>query len=243
VSGLVVELAGLPGSGKSTLADALAARLRADGLGCEVGDAGVSARVRREVRVLRRLALAASQTAHAPLAAARSAGVVARSGQSSRRDVAAVLAQWLATERIVARGRRASGVRLLEEGLVQTTWTALLRSDGLGAADLWPHVPAASRPHLVLHLDVPPDLAAHRLASRASRHSRVQRLGPRKRAAELRRGQQVLDDVLHTCPVRVHRLSSYGETADELAVLAAEAVHALVDGLPTDGPTEGSDLG
>jgi thymidylate kinase len=239
MSGLVVELAGLPGSGKSTLADALVARLRAEGLSCEVGDAGVSARVRREVRVLRRLGLAAAQTAHSPVAAARSAGAVARSGQSSRRDVAAVLAQWLATERIVARGRRAPGIRLLEEGLVQTTWTALLRSRGLGAADLWPHVPAASRPDLVLHLDVPPDLAAHRLSSRASQHSRVQRLGPRKQAAELRRGQRVLDDVLNTCPVPVHRLPSYGETADELAALAAEAVHALVgpaSGRPADGP-------
>jgi thymidylate kinase len=239
VSGLVVELAGLPGSGKSTLADALVARLRAEGLSCEVGDAGVSARVRREVRVLRRLGLAAAQAAHAPVAATRSARTVVRSGQSSRRDVAAVLAQWLATERIVARGRRAPGIRLLEEGLVQTTWTALLRSRGLGAADLWPHVPAASRPDLVLHLDVPPDLAAHRLSSRASQHSRVQRLGPRKQAAELRRGQRVLDDVLNTCPVPVHRLPSYGETADELAALAAEAVHALVgpaSGRPADGP-------
>lgn len=242
MSGLVVELAGLPGSGKSTLADALVARLLAEGLSCEVGDAGVSARVRREVRVLRRLGLAAAQTAHAPLATARSAGTVARSGQSSRRDVAAVLAQWLATERIVARGRRAPGVRLLEEGLVQTTWTALLRSRGLGAADLWPHVPAASRPDLVLHLDVPPDLAAYRLASRASQHSRVQRLGPRKQAAELRRGQRVLDDVLHTCPVRVHRLPSHGETADELAALAAEAVHALVGGPASGRPAHGPDL-
>jgi thymidylate kinase len=243
VPGPVIELAGLPGSGKSTLTDALVARLRAEGLSCDVGDAGVSARVRREVRVLRRLGLAAAQTARAPVAAARSAAVVARSGQSSRRDVVAVLAQWLATERIVARGRRAPGVRLLEEGLVQTTWTALLRSDGLGAADLWPHVPAASRPHLVLHLDVPVDLAAYRLDTRASQHSRVQRLGPRRRAAELRRGQEVLDDVLQACPVRVHRLPSYGETADELAALAAEAVHALVDGLGTEGPTEGPDLG
>jgi thymidylate kinase len=234
VSGLVVELAGLPGSGKSTLADALVARLRSEGLPCEVGDVGVSARVRREVRVLRRVGLAAAQAARSPVAAARSAGVVARSGQSSRRDTAAVLAQWLATERIVARGRRAPGVRLLEEGLVQTTWTALLRAHGLGAADLWPSVPAASRPHLVLHLDVPPDLAAHRLASRASQHSRVQQLGPRKRAAALRRGQQILDDVLQACPVPVHRLPSYGETADELAALAAEAVHALVGGPSTD---------
>jgi hypothetical protein len=34
--------------------------------------------------------------------------------------------------------------------------------------------------------------------------------------------------------VPVHHLSSYGETADELAALAAEAVHALVGGPSTD---------
>lgn len=228
MGGVVVELAGLPGSGKSTLADALVARVRADGLPCEVVDAVVSARVRREVRLLRRGALAAAQTARAPVAAGRAAGLVARSGQSSRRDVAAVLAQWLATEQLVVRGRRASGVRLLEEGLVQTTWTALLRSRRLGAADLWPTAPAASRPHLVLHLDVPPELAAHRLASRASQHSRVQRVAPRRRVAELRRGQALLDEILKVCPVRVHHLPSYGETAEELADSAAATVHALV---------------
>lgn len=239
MSGVVVELAGLPGSGKSTLADALVARLRTDGVPCEVADAGVSARTRREVRVLRRVAFAASQTARAPVAAVRSAGVVGRSGQSSARDVAAVLAQWLATERLVARSRRGAGVRLLEEGLVQTTWTARLRAHHLGAADLWPSVPSASRPHLVLHLDVPPDLAMHRLRDRASLHSRVQRLGPRRQAAELRRGQRILDEVLDTCPMPVHRLPSYGETADELAEQAAEAVLALVGGPPT---SEGPDL-
>ena len=143
-------------------------------------------------------------------------------------NVAAVLAQWLATEQLVVRGRRASGVRLLEEGLVQTTWTALLRSRDLVAADLWSTVPATSRPHLVLHLDVPPDLAAYRLASRSSQHSRVQRVAPRRRVAELRRGQALLDEILQPCPVRVHHLPSYGETAEELADSAASAVHALV---------------
>jgi thymidylate kinase len=228
VAGLVVELAGLPGSGKSTLADALVARLHADGLPCEIADAVVSARVRREVRIMRRGALAAAQIVRFPATARRAALLVARSGQSSRRDVAAVLAQWLATEQLVVRGRRASGVRLLEEGLVQTTWTALLRSRDLVAADLWSTVPATSRPHLVLHLDVPPDLAAYRLASRSSQHSRVQRVAPRRRVAELRRGQALLDEILQPCPVRVHHLPSYGETAEELADSAASAVHALV---------------
>jgi thymidylate kinase len=234
VPGLVVELVGLPGSGKSTLAGALVARMRADGVPCEVADAVVSARVRRGVRVLRRGVLAAGQGARFPASAWRAALLLARSGQSSRRDVAAVLAQWLATERLVARGRRASGVRLLEEGLVQTTWTALLRSRDLAAADLWATVPAASRPHLVLHLDVPPDLAAYRLATRASQHSRVQRVAPKRRVAELRRGQALLDEILQACPVRVHHLPSYGETADELAESARTALDSLLSEWRTD---------
>ena len=57
-----------------------------------------------------------------------------------------------------------------------------------------------------------------------------QRLGPRRQAAELRRGQRILDEVLATCPLPVHRIPSYGETADELAALAAEAVHTLTEG-------------
>lgn len=226
--GLVVELAGLPGSGKSTLAEALVARLRADGVPCQIADSVVSARVRREVRVLRRGFLTVAQGARSPALSWRAALLVARSGQSSRRDVAAVLAQWLATEQLVARGRRASGVHLLEEGLVQTTWTALLRSRHLAAADLWATVPAASRPQLVLHLDVPPDLAAHRLDSRPSQHSRVQRVAPRRRVAELRRGQALLDEILQACPLRVHHLPSYGETAEELAESARLALAPLL---------------
>ncbi len=232
--GLVVELAGLPGSGKSALAEALVARLRADGVPCEIGDAIVSARVRREVRVLRRGALGVAQAARAPVMAWRAAGLIARSGQSSRRDVAAVLAQWLATEQLAIRGRRASGVRLLEEGLVQTTWTATLRSRDLDAADLWATAPAASRPQLVLHLDVPVDLAAHRLSSRRSQHSRVQRVAPRRRVAELRRGQALLDEILRACPVRVHHLPSYGETPEELAESARLALTPLLSGWRAD---------
>ena len=48
-----------------------------------------------------------------------------------------MLAQWLATQQLVARGRRSSGVHLLEEGVVQTTWTVIAQgAQGLRDTDL-----------------------------------------------------------------------------------------------------------
>lgn len=228
VTSAIVELAGLPGAGKSTLAESLLARLGRDGIPCSIADAGVSARARKEVRMLRRTGYALSELAVEPDAARRATNVLVRSRQQARRDTAAVLAQWLATERLVSRGRATGGVRLLEEGLVQTVWTALLRSGRLRPEDLWACVPPASHTDLVLFLDVHPDLAARRLAARESRHSRIQQVPAAELLGELRRGQAILDDVLLSCPLRVARITSAGQPAEQLADAAAAAVHALV---------------
>jgi thymidylate kinase len=236
VDATVVELAGLPGSGKSTLAEALRRRLRDDGVPCTIDDSGVSARARKEVRMLRRGGHALREIAVEPDASRRAIRELVRSGQRSRRDAAAVLAQWLAIADIASRGRRRPGVHLLEEGPVQTTWTALLRADRLRPEALWPCLPADAHSDLVLFVDVRPEVAADRLTQRASRHSRLQRIPSEQLLGELRRGQAILDDLMLTCPWRVTRIPSADESVESLAVRASAVVHALAGTAPRGAP-------
>ncbi len=221
----VVELAGLPGSGKTTLAERLVEEMRSSGVPCTVADANISARARKEVRMVRRAGYALREVAGEPGASRRAAGVLVRSRQEAGRDTAAVLAQWLATERLASRSREGSGVRLLEEGLVQTVWTATLRAGRLDPGDLWSCLPSAAHPDLVLYLDARPDLAARRLSRRTSRHSRLQQGPATSLVGELRRGQAIFDQLLLTSPVRVARLTAGGSSLDALVAQAAELLH------------------
>ncbi len=223
----VVELAGLPGSGKTTLAEALRDELHRAGVACTVGDAGISARVRKDVRTLRRAGYAMRELAGQPRASCRAAGVLVRSRQEARRDTAAVLAQWLATERLVSRARQRPGVRLLEEGLTQTAWTASLRAGRLCVDDLWACVPPGAHPDLVLYVDARPELAAERLTRRASRHSRLQRGHVDDLIGELRRGQALFDDLLWTSPMPVVRMSAAGASVETLVDQAVATLRDL----------------
>ena len=84
---------------------------------------------------MRRAGYACARWPRSPMASRRAAAVLVRSRQEARRDTAAVLTQWLATERLASRGSAATnGVRLLEEGLSQTAWTASLRAGRLDRA-------------------------------------------------------------------------------------------------------------
>lgn len=235
--GTVVELAGLPGSGKTTLAARLRRELLDAGVPCSVADAGVSARSRKEVRMVRRAVYAAREVAAEPMASRRAAAVLVGSRQVAGRDTAAVLTQWLATERLTSRSRRTNGVWLLEEGLVQTAWTAALRAGRLDPGDLWSCVPAPAHPDLVLFLDARPDLVAHRLSRRTSRHSRLQHGPVEHLVSELRRGQAIFDDLLVLSPVRVARLFA-DSSLDELV---AQATQILLE-VHARGPERASDL-
>jgi thymidylate kinase len=232
MSGIVLELAGLPGSGKSTLAGALVRRLRADGVPVVIADHDVSAAVRKDVRTARRLGHALREATVRPAAATRVTSVIVRSRQDAPRDVPAVLAQWLATAGLVAGSRPVPGVRLLEEGFAQTVWTAALRARRLPPEDLWACLPAGARTDLVLFLDVPPELAAHRLAARESQHSRLQRFPASTWVSQLRRGQEAFDSVLSTCPLTVTRVRAGEVAPDVLAGRVAAAVRTLAPGLP-----------
>ena len=192
---LVVEFCGLPGSGKSSVAAHTCRALRSAGVEAYVADLAVSAAAARPARVVRRAGLALRQAVRGPSDAAQVARLVAATGQSPR-DGAALLAQLLAVQRLVARARRRNGVALLEEGLVQTLWSVALRSrvDCADELDRW--LATTASPDLVVLVDAPTGMVLDRLAARPSRHSRTQRLGPRELVRELGDGRRLLDRLL-----------------------------------------------
>lgn len=231
--GVVVELCGLPGAGKTTLATALEDTLAARGIPCRVADREISAAVPRSQRALRRLRHATSTATRRPVTAARTARRFAAVRNESVRDTAAVLVQWLAVSDLATKARTGPGVHLLEEGLVQTAWTLLLRAEGSPAefrgGALLTVPPASSRSDIVLLVDTPVEVAAERLAARSSRHSRTQLLETEQRVAELTRGRELLETLLANAPAAVHRLTVLpGATAARLAAEAAEAVESIV---------------
>lgn len=233
MTGAVVELCGLPGSGKTTLAAALAQQLSVRGVECRVADRGISAALPLAQRTAHRLWLASLVAAAHPGWAAVSARDFAHAGNESTRDTAATLVQWLATAGLSTAAHRAAGVSLLEEGPVQTAWTLLLRSrrsaDGLDPRTLLYGLPTSARSDLVLVVDVPPQVAVARLASRTSRHSRTQLLPADERIVELRRGAVLLDLLLRAVPTPSYRLCVLpGMPPGELAAEAADAVGAAL---------------
>jgi hypothetical protein len=221
-----VELCGLPGSGKSTLAESLVEVLATAGVEVAVLDLPVSARVARRVRATRRLAGAAAAAGRWPVRSARAARWFA-AGDQSASDAAAAWVQWLALQRLVHRARRGGGVHLLEEGAVQTLWTALLRAHRPPPAELaWELVPPSARSDLVLLVDVPVETAATRLEGRRSAHSRTQRLAPAERRAELTQGRGLLEQLLAGCPVPVLRVESGDDRTREQTALSAAGLLA-----------------
>jgi thymidylate kinase len=225
----VVELCGLPGAGKSTLAAALAEVLTTAGIEVTVLDLPISARAPATLRAARRLRHAATTTVRRPVDSVRAAQWFGALGQPPS-DSASAYVQWLALQRIVHAARRDAGVQLLEEGTVQTLWTALLRAPRRPSTlTAWDRVPPSARSDLVLHVDVPVPTAAARLAGRDSRHSRTQQLGPDARAAELAHGHELLLRLLEDCPVPVLRLSNDdGRTHEQAARSVAPQLVALV---------------
>jgi hypothetical protein len=228
VTGTVVELAGLPGSGKTTLAVELRQLLTDRGVPCRIADRGISAAVPRSRRAVRRVWHASVAAGAEPGWAASSAHHFTGVHNRSARDNAATLVQWLAVADLARAARLSTGVSLLEEGLVQTAWTLLLRSRRPGHVDLrelFQAVPSSAHSDLVLVVDVPVQMAADRLATRSSRHSRTQLLPADQRADELRHGAELLDLLLRMVPVPVHRLCVLpGMPSAEIAAEAADAI-------------------
>lgn len=195
---VVIELCGLPGAGKTTLAADVVGRLRKNSERAVVADASVSAAVPYLDRSLRKLGLLAAQVAVGPAEALRATQLLG-AGQPSRRERLAVPVQWCVTSGILSAARRRPGISVLEEGLVQALWSAQLRARSPCAADVRPmlvHRTPSTRPDLVVHVDVPVEVALSRLRVRQSRHSRVQWLSEAEQIDALCHGDWLLRRLL-----------------------------------------------
>jgi thymidylate kinase len=194
---LVVEFCGLPGCGKTTLARTVAEILRAEGREAVVVDEAVSAATPTLLRLPRKIVMVGRAVAAAPRREP-AAGLRLAATQRNRRDRLAVPVQWWMTQRLLTTAARGRGTAVVEEGLMQALWTAgLLASGPVNVPELVGLAAAVpARADLVVHLDVPVELAAKRLGSRSSRHSRVQRMPESERLDALRAGADLMDELL-----------------------------------------------
>ncbi len=123
---------------------------------------------------------------------------IRRSGQPGPGEAASRWVQWASTQALMSRARRAPGVHLFDEGVIQALWSLGLRGDPADvlqtladSAGRW------SRPDLVVVVDPPIDLLVRRLRDRPSQHSRVQRIDDDDELhAELVRGRSLLESLL-----------------------------------------------
>jgi AAA domain len=242
---VVVELCGLPGAGKTTLAADVVDRLQRSGLDAVVADATISAAVPFAQRSMRKLGLLASTVAVRPgeaLRAARQLGA----GQPSRRDRLAVPVQWCVTSAVMSAAGRRPGLSVLEEGLVQALWSAQLGARSPYAADvrrMLAYRSGSATPDLVVHLDVPVEVALARLRARESRHSRVQRMSDAQQIDVLGHGDWLLRRILAAwtdlgCgPVLSLRQQIAPSPNDDVATRLADHLRRLTN---TERPETGS---
>ena len=195
--GVVVELCGLPGSGKSALAAHTCTALLRLGVDAVVADLPVSAAAPAWARIRRKVLASALAAAVEPVATARAGRGVARR-RPGPRDGLGLLAQWITGQRLHQSARARPGVWLLEEGLVQTVWSLMLRAPARGADPVG--LLEVRPPDLLVVVQAPLDVLLRRLDDRPSRHSRTQRLAADRRGAELERGLLLLDRLVDTVP-------------------------------------------
>jgi hypothetical protein len=193
--GLYLEVAGLPGSGKSRLVRSLTAALTERGIDVRLPQAGYSPSVPTPRRLARKAVACARVGACAPLATVRLVRGVRRSGQPGGADLAGRLVQLLVAESAVSRSRP-PGVHILDEGVVQSLWSVGLRGDAAPALDALDAPGAWPTADLLVVLAVAPEVAAERLRTRRSRHSRLQGLSDGEALAAIRSGQKRLDELV-----------------------------------------------
>lgn len=224
----VVELCGLPGTGKTTLAAQVAAELTERGQRCKIADVAMSAAVSRSRRLQRKAVGVGAQIARHPVRSADAARWIAASRQESARDAVAGLAQWLTVQQTIRAARREGGVQLLEEGIVQTLWTVGLRARRDVVRRLLGGTPAATRPALLVVVEAPVDVVSDRLTGRVSRHSRTQGLDAAAQAAELRRGQELLEKLTTWASIETQVVNNDGRTTvSALATVVADRVDRI----------------
>lgn len=225
--GLFLEVAGLPGSGKSRLVRSLSAALTERGIPVRQPQARYGPTVPTARRLARKAVACTRVVARAPLPTVRLGRALLRSGQPGVADLAGRLVQLLVAESAVSRSRPA-GVHILDEGVVQSSWSVGLRGNAapvLDAVGAWPTA------DLLVVLAVAPEVAADRLRLRRSRHSRLQQLPDDEALAVIRSGQKRLDELVEWWTTRpgvpgelfvVHGAEEDGDDRDRLVERVVE---------------------
>jgi hypothetical protein len=191
--GFVVELFGLPGSGKSHLARELL-RISADiGPPIDLAAASVGPAVPSLTRRARKVGLLTGQTLRRPVPSF----ITMRSIVSSQRPRAEGLGrcvQWAITQRLLTSAGCSPGVHLFDEGLLQALWSVGLRGDVTPTLRVVEERSGrCAMPDLVVTVHTSIDAIEERLATRPSRHSRLQEhLDPIVRRRELARGAELV---------------------------------------------------
>lgn len=191
----VVELCGLPGVGKTFVADRLAVALDEVGLAARHDDRGVGPDVPVVLRLGRKGRLVVSRVISQPTTTARALLRIATE-QHGGRDAIARSVQWLVTQGLLEQARRGIGVRLLDEGLMQSLWSIGLRGGVDRLLDVLDTSGAWVEPDVVVAVEAPLGTVRRRLGARSSAHSRTQRLPEAEVLSELRRGEELLRRLL-----------------------------------------------
>jgi len=218
--GTVVEFCGLPGAGKSTIAGALVASLRLQGIPTTEVMAPIGPAATRAERMRRKtVVIARGMTQPGGVAVAGNVGF--RSRQQAGRDRVARPANLLVVRDAVRRAKDRHGVHVLDQGPVQEWWSAALRADDARVLR-WAATDPAPRADLVVRVDVPADVLARRLAGRRERQSRLEGVSGEELAAEMGRGERLLDalcdELVHSSGTRrptLIRVDGYGPGAVE----------------------------
>jgi broad-specificity NMP kinase len=224
--GTVVEFCGLPGAGKSTIAGALVASLRLQGIPTTEVMAPIGPAATRAERLRRKTVVIARGMTHAGgVAVAGNVGF--RSGQAAGRDRVARPANLLVVRDAVRRAKGREGIHVLDQGPVQEWWSAALRADDTRVLR-WAATDPAPRTDLVVRVDAPLELLAHRLAGRGERQSRLEGVSGADLEAELARGQRLLDAL---CDELVHSPGSRRPTLIRVDGYGPGAVEAVGEAL------------
>lgn len=244
---LTVEFLGPPGAGKSTVAAALVGELTRSGLAADVVTQGTDSGTPPVRRLLTKTRHALTEAAMHPAASTRAVVSLASSGQVDPGALAHLALAWLVAQRLVARGRTASGIVVLDEGPLQALWSVGLAGTHDRMLGRWAARPEGWRVADVVVVLLPPVATlASRLAARLRPHGRVDRLRGSRRLEALRRGRDLAREIAMAGPALGVRedaviwLGRADDGADEMARAVAARI-ALLSGDGSDGPRRASE--